>query len=53
MAQRAVGLGRPHIKSEKLARRELPGVQNFHLDTKHDTHTKKTISDVFAAPILS
>jgi len=28
-----VRLGRPHIKSEKTARRALPGVENSHLDT--------------------
>jgi hypothetical protein len=35
MAQRALGLGRPHTKFEKLLRRELPDAENFHLDTKH------------------
>jgi hypothetical protein len=36
-AQRAFGLGRPHINSEQLVRRELSGVENFHLDTSLPT----------------
>jgi hypothetical protein len=45
VAQRAFGLGRPHTKFEKLLRRELPGVQNFHLDTKRSTHKGFLVRD--------